>query len=76
MMQYNIGDLLISHPCTKNLGVIIRIDEGYYKELNKEKPPNRIYIYCGTLSQPMIYGIPDYCVTGENGFNRSWTKIG
>jgi hypothetical protein len=70
--KYKVGDLLISLPLKKHIGIVIKIEKNLYKTTYGRM--NRITIYCSTLEcktfflPESVVGIP---FNGEPGWVRS-----
>ena len=70
--RYKVGDLLVTYPISDHLGVVVKIEEGFYKTNHGRM--NRITIHCETMEHKTFH-LPEIAVDAPLGGELGWVKV-
>ena len=69
--RYKIGDLLVTYPISDHIGIVIKVEEDFYKTSHGRM--NRITIHCETMEHKTFY-LPEVAVDTPFGGEPGWVK--
>ena len=69
--RYKIGDLLVTYPISDHIGIVIKVEEDFYKTNHGRM--NRITIHCETMEHKTFY-LPETVVDTPFGGEPGWVK--
>ena len=69
--RYKIGDLLVTYPFSDHIGIVIKVEEDFYKTSHGRM--NRITIHCETMEHKTFY-LPEVAVDTPFGGEPGWVK--
>jgi len=70
--KYEVGELLVMGPNPEHLGVVVKIEEDFYK--TNHGPMNRVTIHCETTIDKTFY-LPELAVGQAFDGEPGWIKV-